>query len=89
MRSGICTKCGQASVVRRVGGLREGAVDILAWIRFATWRKTRATHYVCTGCGFFEVYLTKPETLAALARAWEPCPPRPSTPPRPPHPPGR
>lgn len=77
MKSGRCPKCGSATVHARPNGIgfaQQTSVYLYdAGSSFAKMSSTNA--YVCTTCGYFEVYLTVTSALGEVARAWPQVPP--------------
>ena len=71
MRSGICPKCKTPTVYRKRGGLGFGGGDgVYVRTAWAT-RASEAEHYICTRCGFFEIYVVDEQKMAEVTSAWE------------------
>jgi hypothetical protein len=70
MKRGVCPKCGSPTVYSQPGGLgfaNQANIYIYAGRRSKA-SPTRA--YLCTTCGYYEVYLTDKDFLAEAAKAW-------------------
>lgn len=70
MKRGVCPKCGSSTVYSQPGGLGFGNQ---AYIYIYAGGKSKASStraYLCTSCGYQEVYLTDKEFLAEAAKTW-------------------
>jgi hypothetical protein len=76
MKSGICPKCGSATVHSKpqgVGFAQQTSVYVYgAGSKYAEPSSTTA--YVCTTCGYFEVYMLGTSVLNDVASAWPKVP---------------
>jgi predicted nucleic-acid-binding Zn-ribbon protein len=71
MKSGVCPKCGSATVYSQPGGLGFGNQDKIYLYHVGPIGKPSTTKaYLCTTCGYHEVYLTDKDFLAEAAAAW-------------------
>jgi hypothetical protein len=77
MRSGTCPKCSQTTVRECASGIctpgTSGDLRLKLKTKFLTTAPSLTEHtaYVCVSCGYFEQYITNPETLAAVAEQWQ------------------
>lgn len=71
MKSGICPKCGQSSVVAQSLGVKLGDDSRGVFVFVGMMGTASAyTSYVCTTCGFFENYLDDRAKLAKISESW-------------------
>ena len=71
MRHGRCPKCNSTTVYSRPNGLGFGNMSSV-FIYGDKWAKPSSTNaFVCTTCGFFEVYLADTGILAELPQMWQ------------------
>ena len=70
MKTGTCPKCGSKTVYSQPGGL--GFADQASIYIYAgrTGKPSTTKAYLCTTCGYYEVYLTDKDFLAEAAGAW-------------------
>lgn len=78
MKSGVCPKCQQATVHLRDKGFQIGEHVHGLMIRTSMIvRPSSYDSYLCTACGYAEVYVTDQAKLAEVAQAWPRVEPRP------------
>jgi hypothetical protein len=71
MKTGKCPKCGSATVHSRPGGLGFGNQDrIYIYATGPIGKASTTIAYLCTSCGYQEVYLTDKDFLADAAKSW-------------------
>jgi hypothetical protein len=51
--------------------LGDGGIRIYISSEFATTTTSQITHYLCTTCGYFEVYIEDKDKLKAVANDWK------------------
>ena len=66
MKDGHCPKCGSSDVF----------VSLAPFSRYSTrlpitaWSMAEREHYVCTSCGYVQVYISDSESLKKIAESW-------------------
>jgi predicted nucleic-acid-binding Zn-ribbon protein len=70
VKSGKCPKCESASVHSKPGGLGFANVSRISVYAGSIGKPSTTAAYLCTTCGYFEVYLTDKDFLAEAAKAW-------------------
>jgi predicted nucleic-acid-binding Zn-ribbon protein len=70
MKSGKCPKCGSVTVHSKPGGLGFANVGKISINAGSMGKPSTTRAYLCTSCGYFEVYLTDKEYLAEAAKSW-------------------
>lgn len=84
MRTGVCPKCSSASVRAACNGLMlgQGTYATLMPSIEPGFRGMRQGHnvpgmwqFVCTNCGYLEMFVLDAEALDFVGRTWTPVPP--------------
>ena len=72
MRNGKCSKCGSATVVSQPYGIgpKEG-VCLQVGVLF---QQVDTMSFLCTTCGYYEIYITDAKKLSAAAQQWPKVP---------------
>jgi len=73
MKDGKCPKCNSATVYTKRNGMSIGDGGIRIYISsvFATTATSRNVHYICTTCGYFEIYIEDRDKLEAVTKDWK------------------
>ena len=78
MRSGICPKCGSATIYSKpqgIGFAQQTSVYVYdAGSKYAKPSSTVA--YACTTCGYYELYMLGTSVLGDIATTWPRVPPK-------------
>jgi len=75
MRRGVCVKCGATTVYAKDKGISYGSGSGLYVHTSMISQSTDCQSYVCTTCGYYELYITDPKKLEAVAKKWQYIPP--------------
>lgn len=70
MRSGLCPKCKTPTVYRKTDGIGLGGRGVYVRTSWAT-AASPAECYVCTRCGYFEMYVLDEKKMAEVTSTWE------------------
>ena len=74
MKDGKCPKCNSATIYYKRQGIGFGSDDYF-YVRISSERMSRSLkevdHYVCTSCGYVEMYLEDKAKLEAVAKDWK------------------
>ena len=74
MKDGKCPKCNSATVYTKRQGI-SFASDTFFYVRISSERTSRslkeADHYVCTTCGYLEMYIEDKAKLEAVTKDWK------------------
>lgn len=70
MRSGLCPKCGTPTVYRKRDGIGQGGSRVYVRTSLMT-SPSPAECYICTRCGYFEMYVVDDEKMAEVTSTWE------------------
>lgn len=72
MKNGICSRCDSESVYVRENGIDIGdkAGNIMVYTGMIN-RVCRSIAFVCTKCGYFEVYIHDAGKLQEIEQKWE------------------
>jgi hypothetical protein len=71
MKNGTCPRCSSATVYARPNGLGFGNISSVFIYGGKRSMPSSTKAYVCTTCGFFEVYLADTGALAELTQSWQ------------------
>jgi hypothetical protein len=75
MKNGKCPKCGSATIYTKPGGLGFGNISqVFIYLKSGYPASTKA--YICTTCGYYEVYVTATSVLAEVAQSWQKVTPK-------------
>jgi hypothetical protein len=74
MKDGKCPKCNSATVYTKRQGI-SFASDTYFYVRISSERMSRSVsdvdHYICTTCGYLEIYIEDNAKLEAVAKDWK------------------
>jgi predicted nucleic-acid-binding Zn-ribbon protein len=72
MKNGRCPKCGSTTIHSKSGGIGFAQqTSVYVYDAGSRWAKPAPlVAYVCTSCGFFEVYMNDSGVLGDVAGAW-------------------
>ncbi len=71
MRSGLCPKCRTPTVYRKTDGIGlGGSRGVHVRTSWAT-AASPAECYICTRCGYFEMYVLDDAKMAEVTSTWE------------------
>ena len=74
MKDGKCPKCNSDTVYTKRQGISFASDDYF-YVRISSDRMSRSLkevdHYVCTTCGYVEIYLEDKAKLDAIAKDWK------------------
>jgi hypothetical protein len=73
MKDGKCPKCNSATVYSKLNGmsLGDGGIHVHLSTEWASRAVRGVRHYICTTCGYFEVYIEDKAKLEAVAKDWQ------------------
>jgi len=75
MKSGKCPKCGSTNVHYKRGGLGFSNSSSI-YVYLPQSQPTSPMEYVCTSCGYTEIYIVEAARLAEIDKAWPKVPPK-------------
>lgn len=74
MKNGTCPKCNSTTVYTKRQGI-SFASDTYFYVRISSERMSRSVsevdHYICTTCGYVELYIEDKTKLEAVAKDWK------------------
>jgi hypothetical protein len=73
MKSGQCPKCSSTTVFSKLNGmsLGDGSIHVYLSSEWASKPVRGSRHFLCTTCGYFEVYIEDKAKLEAVAKDWQ------------------
>jgi len=75
MKNGKCPKCGSTNIHSKRGGLGYSNSSSI-YIYLPQSQPTSPVEYVCTSCGYVEMYIVEAARLAEIDKAWPKVPPK-------------
>jgi hypothetical protein len=75
MRSGVCVKCSAPTIFAKDDGISYGSGGSLYVHTGMISQAVPSKSFVCTTCGYYELYITEPKKLADVAQKWQQIPP--------------
>ena len=69
MKSGLCPKCRTPTVYRKRDGIGQGE-GVYVRTSWAT-RASPVECYICTRCGYFEMYVADEKKMSEVTSTWE------------------
>jgi len=72
MKDGKCPKCNSNTVHSKLNGMNlgEGGIHVYVSSEWASKPVRGSRHYICTTCGYFEVYIEDKAKLEAVTKDW-------------------